>query len=379
MSTIFPDSPEFSSDMRSFIISISCMLLISASVTCCKRLSEQESVLNEFEKATALSPVDSTCLDAFDIAMPTDMLCYEDWFIIEKRGGDNTVDLINPKTGANIRCLLTGRGPGEVLIIGSMQLCNDMLHVFDSSRQNYIVLDLEATTDEGKQVITETTALDTRDENIGDIEQPFALYKCKTAYLASGLYGDGSWFRLLDSSWRSVSKIPMADFNGLDNLTMLEKASLHITSSFSVRPDGRMGICAMDTGATFSIFSLDHDGIHEINRTIHFTPSVTPSGVNGLLSPRHNPDDVRGFCDVDSDQQYVYLLFSGKEFSDFDDPSFLCSHLLVYDWDGNPVRRYELEKAVSSIHLHDGKIYGTSMYPESKIFVYELAGTEYSR
>ena len=308
--------------------------------------------------------------------MPTDMLCYEDWFIIEKRGGDNTVDLINPETGTSIRCLMTGRGPGEVLIIGSMQLRNDMLHVFDSSRQNYIVLDLEATIDEGKQVIAETTALDTKDENAGDIEQPFALYKCKTAYLAAGLYGDGSWFRLLDSSWHSVSTIPMADFNGLDNLSVLEKASLHVTSSFSVRPDGRRGICAMDSGATFSIFSLDHDGIQEINRTIHFTPSLTPSGVSGLLSPRHNPDDVRGFCDVDSDQQYVYLLFSGKEFSDFDDPSFLCNHLLVYDWNGNPVRRYELEKSVSSIHLHDGRIYGTSMYPESMIYVYDLPTQE---
>ena len=356
----------------SYIIAI-CSIVLNV---CGCRHSGASSVLSTFNDSHELFSACSIDLERFGIAMPTDMLCYEDWFIIEKRGGDNTVDLINPETGTSIRCLMTGRGPGEVLIIGSMQLRNDMLHVFDSSRQNYIVLDLEATIDEGKQVIAETTALDTKDENTGDIEQPFALYKCKTAYLAAGLYGDGSWFRLLDSSWHSVSTIPMADFNGLDNLSVLEKASLHVTSSFSVRPDGRRGICAMDSGATFSIFSLNHDDIQEINRTIHFTPSLTPSGVSGLLSPRHNPDDVRGFCDVDSDQQYVYLLFSGKEFSDFDDPSFLCNHLLVYDWDGNPVRRYELEKSVSSIHLHDGRIYGTSMYPESRIYVYDLPPQE---
>ena len=48
----------------------------------------------------------------------------------------------------------------------------------------------------------------------------------------------------------------------------------------------------------------------------------------------------------------------------------------IFDVNENVVRRYELEKSVSSIHLHDGRIYGTSMYPESRIYVYELPPQE---
>lgn len=55
-------------------------------------------------------------------------------------------------------------------------------------------------------------------------------------------------------------------------------------------------------------------------------------------------------------------------------PSSECSHLLVYDWDGNPVRRYELEKTINSICLKDGKIYGASKYPKARVYVYNLPG-----
>ena len=364
--------------MRSFIISISCMLLISLSVTCCKRLSEQESVLNEFEIVTALSPVDSTCLDAFDVAMPTGIIAHDNWYIVEKSDSDNAVDIINPETKEKIECFRRGRGPNEVMTTGHIQIYNGDLYLFDITRQILYSLDLEKTIRDKRQSIDDRISIQSNfSENIDG--RLFSVYKTENYIITAALFSDGTWYGALDNDGNIKGRVPVENFKSTEALSTLERSSLFISSLFSVRPDGKAGVCSSQCGGLFSIFDVKTDSIQENRRRVFFEPKVSPSNVERMISPRHSPDDVRGFCDVDSDQQYVYLLFSGKELSDFDDPSFLCNHLLVYDWDGNPVRRYELEKAIHSIYLKDGKIYGCSMYPESRIYVYELAGTEYSR
>ena len=364
--------------MRSFIISISCMLLISLSVTCCKRLSEQESVLNEFEIVTALSPVDSTCLDAFDVAMPTGIIAHDNCYIVEKSDSDNAVDIINPETKEKIECFRRGRGPNEVMTTGHIQIYNGDLYLFDITRQILYSLDLEKTIRDKRQSIDDRISIQSNfSENIDG--RLFSVYKTENYIITAALFSDGTWYGALDNDGNIKGRVPVENFKSTEALSTLERSSLFISSRFSIRPDGKAGICTAPCGCIFSIFDAKTDDIQEIRRRVFFEPKVSPSNVENMISPRHSPDEVRGFCDVDSDQQYIYLLFSGKELSDFDDPSFLCNHLLVYDWDGNPVRRYELEKAIHSIYLKDGRIYGCSMHPESRIYVYELAGTEYSR
>ena len=91
-----------------------------------------------------------------------------------------------------------------------------------------------------------------------------------------------------------------------------------------------------------------------------------------MISPAHDRSNVRGFFDVASSDDSIYLLYSGRTRETQAELDSECSHLLVYDWDGNPVRRYELEKTINSIYLHEGRIYGTSMHPASRIYVYNL-------
>lgn len=50
--------------------------------------------------------------------------------------------LLNPGTGESIGCFKTGRGPGEVINIGSVQILGDSLYVYDVSRAETSVLDL---------------------------------------------------------------------------------------------------------------------------------------------------------------------------------------------------------------------------------------------
>lgn len=352
--------------------SIIIILITMLHVCSCRHADKVLSILNSFSNTEIITLVDSVDLEEYNTMMPSDAIPYDNWFVVQKQRGMNSIDIVNPVNGKKIECLMTGRGPGEVLGLKSIQLRDSLLYAFDISRQNYIVLDLNETITSGEQTLLETITIGNPDVDTENIARHYSLLKCGQQYLAAGIYSDGSWYKLLDSSLNVCGSIPMIEFNGLESLSMLERATLNSTSKFAVRQDNKRGICIMDSGASFSIFSMQDQSIAEIKRNSYYTPGLTPSGVDGLLSPRHSPDDIRGFCDVTSDRQNIYILFSGKKLSNSDDPSFQCRHLLVYDWDGNPVRRYELEKDVCSIHLQGDRLFCASMHPAPRIYIYRL-------
>ena len=85
-----------------------------------------------------------------------------------------------------------------------------------------------------------------------------------------------------------------------------------------------------------------------------------------------NEETLDCFHGIASDRDYVYLLYSGRKWPGEEVPSYECNHLLVYDWDGNFVTRYDLAQRAMSI-FHDGnELYCLTQYPSDKLYVYHL-------
>ena len=122
---------------------------------------------------------------------------------------------------------------------------------------------------------------------------------------------------------------------------------------------------------TFSVFDINGDSLTERVRKIYYEPRLY-SLEGKMISPAHDRSNTQAFYSAASTEENIYLLFSGKQLGDMTDPTYECSHLLVYDWDGNPIRRYELEHPITSIHLQAGRIYGVSTFPTAAYYVYEL-------
>ena len=131
------------------------------------------------------------------------------------------------------------------------------------------------------------------------------------------------------------------------------------------------GVCAMLYCGAFSIFDISGNILHEKMRKIYYEPKVI-SMSGEMISPAHDGEETKGFFSAESTEDHIYLLYSGRTRETQAELDSECSHLLVYDWDGNPVRRYELEKTINSIFLKDGKIFGASKYPKARIYVYDL-------
>ena len=340
-------------------------------MTCCSHHSDRNIVLNDFSNVESLVPSDSIELEKFSIFEPKNSFPFDNWLIVNKYGSDNAVDLINPSSGEKIECFRRGRGPGEVLNVGSAQLYGDDLHVFDINRQIYYILDIAETLYRKQQVLKSEILPHDAGKAIDQLNRPFVLYKYRTGVLATGLFEDGTWFGLLGDSGKTASAIPLIDFKSTRGMSPLENSSFQLSSFFSVSPDGKKGICAMLNCGAFSIFDINANTITERIRKIYYEP-IMLSAPGDLITPGNSPENVRAFYSAQSTDKEIYLLFSGRKAGDETCPTYECSHLLVYDWDGNPVRRYELERAVNSIYLKNDRIYGTTSTPSAKVFIYEL-------
>jgi hypothetical protein len=86
-------------------------------------------------------------------------------------------------------------------------------------------------------------------------------------------------------------------------------------------------------------------------------------------------DVLYSFCEIVATNQYVYTIYAGKTREEHGlTDTFQGSHLLVYDWDGNPVRQYLLEKALYAMGYDEASktIYGISYDPEGVLIEYKL-------
>lgn len=64
-----------------------------------------------------------------------------------------------------------------------------------------------------------------------------------------------------------------------------------------------------------------------------------------------------GFIAADVTNKYIYSLYSGKVINDSSiaelTKSFLSKYIYVFDWEGKPIKRYELDQEVRSIAVDE--------------------------
>ena len=364
--------------MKRFMHSAVLHGIIGAAMVCaaaaCTQRSDCELVLDDFSEVVRIAPSDSVDLEQFGIFTPSSVIPYRDWLILKLSGGTHLVDIVKPSTEEKIECFRIGRGPGEINLVMTIQAIDSLLYVFDAGKQTYYTLDIERTIEERQQVLKDEIPLNSGN-GVDVFNRPMFMYKYGSGYLSSFINGDNTWFCSLNDRFDIVTEIPLVDFRSTDELSALENSAFQLSSLFSASPGGTKGVAAMADCGTFSVFDINGDSLTERVRKIYYEPRLY-SLEGKMISPAHDRSNTQAFYSAASTEENIYLLFSGKQLGDMTYPTYECNHLLVYDWDGNPVRRYELEKAINSIYLHDGRIYGSSMYPESRIYVYELPPQE---
>jgi hypothetical protein len=201
------------------------------------------------------------------------------------------------------------------------------------------------------------------------LERIDRLFKIDTCFVVAGFHVKDYRFQILDSKGHLLKSClhyqkPAAYQNLPDNIY-----ATGFQGQYQVHPNNRNFLFASVFSIDLQFFAFTPDSIYSKTDLLFEEPLFIVDRGICIVSKQSKA----GFQCLDSNQDYVYTLYSGKIKEDFlNDPT--TSHLLVFDWEGKPVKRYFLNMPLSTFCLNAAgdKLYGIAFMPETTIVQYDL-------
>lgn len=84
----------------------------------------------------------------------------------------------------------------------------------------------------------------------------------------------------------------------------------------------------------------------------------------------HKKSETTGFLSLGYDSNMIYLLYSNSSFQEKGAETFSGNTLLTFNWNGNPIKKYVLDKYLLSIYIEKDTIWGVSSN-HNKLYKYK--------
>ncbi|MEP1087903.1 BF3164 family lipoprotein [Algoriphagus sp.] len=141
-----------------------------------------------------------------------------------------------------------------------------------------------------------------------------------------------------------------------------------------LKPSGDKILCTTKYAPYFEILNIN--GEKEVKSSYVFegwAPETKPNDDEKSISANLKQENKFGFISSSATNNYIYLLFSGKDFSI--DP-YLSDIVLVYDWEGNKIKRFNLDHEVEFITVSSDDEFLISYHDDGKpnLTRYDLDG-----
>lgn len=317
-------------------------------------------------EAERLEAADSINVDNFDLFQARGIVALDNgWLVLSAVRGEYNLLFLNPETGEHVFAFRRGRGPGEILSGCSLHGYRDGAVFYDLYDATCINVRLDAATG---NISGDTGIPDISVDTVGVFadgpSKPVFLTSCGEGGFVSGnLADDGVWYSYYDKRGNIISEVEALRLNAY-SLKGDYMISRMINSAYASDIAGTR-VCVANMDSPSLSFSKVESGILTEYRRYSNEPS-------GMVSGRVTEDFRTAFSGIDADDRYVYVLYSGHKIKDDVLPANECVDLIVYDWDGNPVRHYVLDRNVNSIDVSGGCMWAASTYPESCAYRFVL-------
>lgn len=327
-----------------------CCIIPIISFACAR---EEVDLLKSFEDAKKLSPdmtvegiIDS---EPFGFAVRDSIA-----FFYSSMMGEDQLLAVNMNDNKRYTALKIGRGPGEAIHVNSIALSGDTLNV------------------EAEPEMTLQYRIDRIPETLlkpfNVIEHPGVLGRGEmTAFLHN--YDDPENSTMYASIPRNDStvvfwgKFPEGD--KMEYPAFDESKQTAYQGHLVISPDCTKAVFVFYYAIGFDVLDL---GEHTVRHFFWKHPQVNIQYIDMLSVNLVKGTDgwQRGFCDAGVTDKHIYLLYKNTD----------ASFVLVYDWDGEPVKAYSFEEEVIKIFVEPT---GTKLYTLSIDENYECDLNIYTR
>lgn len=307
-------------------------------------------------------------LTAINVIDLEELCIYRPWAIIKQDGlyyiydnvNADVIKILNPLRGDVKKGVHQGNGPGEIVSTEGFFKKGKDINLLDGT--SMVQYQLETTADSVFLLPVK------RYESLQALSNPCFIDN----KIISTAFNDSVWIRYyVDTDLKGTIAFP--SFDETDKLSDLEKSWAFLSMRFCFRPDGCRAVGAMQSGCLLSILECSDDNIKEVVQYKYYPLVFAATG----LASRPIGETSRcrvGFCGLTCSDKYIYALYSGKTMENLSD-AFRASYVFVYDWNGNPVKYYHLDKELFGdigVDEKAGILYGIGYDPEGCIIEYKL-------
>ena len=254
-----------------------------------------------------------------------------------------------------------GQGPNEFLFPTSLFVAKDnMVTFWDINRRRYSAVQIA----HGDTVVKFNHLFEVRD-SLFHFEM---LPVLDGQFVAAGIYED---YRLvlLDKNGnfrKGFGECPFRDDEERQVSGMIRSEIYQ--GKLAVNRSGAKLVHALLRADVLSFYEVSNGDLQLKSERINAYPNYQ---YNSVAMPLSSPVY---YLDVCATNQYVYALYSGRNYEDSKDKAFMGKVIKVYDWNGNIVKKLNLdiEIKVMCISQDDKKIYGIAFQPDPVLVSFTL-------
>lgn len=261
-----------------------------------------------------------------------------------------------------------GQGPGEISSGSYGCLSDGRFVVFDDATKNVTAYDMDTLRNGARH----GGFVWRQRYDIGDGQLSRLAFLGDGLFFGAGLLDSHYQYILFDSD-NHIHDTAVEVYNSEDTSFDRYTRFLSNQGDLVMNCSGKRLACALNFSSNIDFLAVDEGKIRLVKSLRLKNPLYLPESSGGIYSASVTPESFWGYISLCSTDKYVYALYSDKKVME----SGRCSStVLVYDWDGNPVRSFQLD--VPAFHIAadetDSRLFVSLMDEEHnwKISVYDL-------
>ena len=337
-------------------------ILIALSLSACS-YKENTLILSEFVRIVDLQALDSLNLEKVGILNPH-YIQYKDSFLIlcSTTGGREMAFWDLRYNTVTVRKVI-GQGADEMPQYSIVKTANPTSFRFANHRQGRIYeMDLEKLR---KDSTTKHSLVYELPIKKGDY--PLRFFEMENYVFGIGLFNDGRVYSFDKRTNKARICMDYPANECIEGLDQVHKGALFTGTVMT----GNQKILVLGCFGLIDFYEILSDGDLILKQEYHYSFPKFQTMPEGKIITFES-DDIYGISDMVSDEHFIYLLYSGKNVKEKGNDAFNCSHLLVYDWRGNPVANCVLSKSLYDFSIDGNTLYGLSRESTPIVYVYSL-------
>ena len=340
------------------------LFVIIAIITSLLSCEKKDNTLMDFKITENLPLTDSIVLEQLNILNPHYIQYKDSFLIFSSMKGEREIQFLNLCSQKVVSRKVIGQGANEMPRYSLVKTSSPSSFCFADHRRGKIyTMDLEKLKTDSNTIHSLRYVLPTQDSTdyfLRFIETEHYIY-------GIGLFQKG---RIYSYNKHNQAKTVNMDYPAneeISKLDMLHKGAL-FTGTIMVGNDTTL---VLSNFGLIDFYKILPNGNLKLKCKRHyFFPKFFSQEQGHLIV--FERDDIYGFSGTDADEKYVYILYSGRNMKEEGEHAYDCPHLLVYDWNGKPVKHYKLSRPLYDFCIAGKTLYGLSRENDPIVYVYSL-------